>query len=137
MRKLVNQVGAIVPIYNIYLLLQIVERPTWWLILLFIPYINIIASIVIGIIISIDLAKVFGKGVVFGIFGLYVFPFVGYPILASSKAEYRGAADATTPSATPTSPPTAPPPPSAAPPPTVTPTPPSSASTPPAAPPAV
>lgn len=38
---------------------------------------------------SILLAKAFGKGTGFGIL-LAIFPFVGYPILAWSKAEYVG-----------------------------------------------
>ena len=44
---------------------------------------------------SILLAKAFGKGTGFGIV-LGLFPFVGYPILAWSKAEYVGAQSTTT-----------------------------------------
>ena len=49
--------AAIIPIYNIITELEIIGRPWWWLLLLFIPLVNI----VIGIIVIFDLAKVFGN----------------------------------------------------------------------------
>ena len=36
---------GIVPIYNIYVMLQIVGKPTWWLILYLIPIVNIVYGI--------------------------------------------------------------------------------------------
>ena len=33
---------AIVPVYNAYVLMKIINRPTWWVILLFIPIINLL-----------------------------------------------------------------------------------------------
>src|ERR1700722_15112806 len=39
--------AAIVPIYNTYMLLKIVNRPSWWLILFFIPVVNFVATIVV------------------------------------------------------------------------------------------
>src|SRR5215203_6758642 len=36
---------AIIPIYNIYILLKIVGKPGWWLILFFIPFVNIVFSV--------------------------------------------------------------------------------------------
>ena len=76
--------GAIVPIYNIVLMLQIAGKPIWWLILLFIPIVNFI----IIILVSIDIAKNFGKGVGFGL-GLAFFSFIFYPILGFGDARYR------------------------------------------------
>ena len=38
---------AIIPIYNYYVLLKIVGRPGWWLILYFIPIVNIIVGIIV------------------------------------------------------------------------------------------
>lgn len=77
--------AAIIPIYNIIVMLEIVGRPMWWIILLFVPLVNII----VGIMIAIDMAKSFGKGVGFGI-GLAILSFIFYPILAFSDATYQG-----------------------------------------------
>jgi hypothetical protein len=80
-----NQPGwaAIVPIYNLVVLLEIVHRPLWWIILMLIPCVNI----VIVFIVYIDLAKVFGKGTGFGL-GLIFLPFIFIPILAFGSAQY-------------------------------------------------
>jgi hypothetical protein len=77
--------AAIVPIYNMYILLKIAGRPGWWLLLFFIPLVNII----IGIITSIDVAKNFGKGAGFGI-GLAFLGFIFFPILGFGSAQYLG-----------------------------------------------
>jgi len=77
--------AAIIPIYNIWVLLKIVGRPEWWIILFLIPCVNI----VIQILVDIDLAKVFGKSTGFAI-GLILLPVVFLPILAFSDAEYAG-----------------------------------------------
>ncbi|QDV81451.1 DUF5684 domain-containing protein [Stieleria sp.] len=76
--------GAIIPIYNVVLLLQIAGRPIWWILLLLIPLVNFI----IAIIVSIDIAKHFGKGVGFGI-GLAFLGFIFYPILGFGDAKYQ------------------------------------------------
>lgn len=83
--------AAIVPIYNYYILTQIAGRPAWWLLLFFIPFANLIALIVI----SMDIAKAFGKSEVFGILGLVLFSPIGYLILGFGKDTYKGVATAT------------------------------------------
>ena len=40
---------ALIPIYNAYILMKIIHRPTWWVLLLFIPTINLIMFIVIWV----------------------------------------------------------------------------------------
>ncbi len=77
--------AAIIPIYNIYIWCKIVGRPGWWVILLFIPFVNI----VIDIILSIDLAKSYGKGAGFGI-GIFFLPFIFLLILGFGSAKYEG-----------------------------------------------
>jgi Family of unknown function (DUF5684) len=79
--------AAIIPIYNWYIFCKIVGRPGWWVILLFIPFVNFI----IGIILCIDLAKSFGKGVGFGI-GLILLGIIFFPILGFGSAQYQGPA---------------------------------------------
>lgn len=77
--------AGFVPIYNFMLLLEIVGRPAWWVILLFIPFVNAI----VGIIASIDLAKSFGKDTVFGVL-LVIVSIIMWPILAFGDATYQG-----------------------------------------------
>lgn len=79
--------ACLIPIYNIVVLLQIVNKPIWWVILLFIPLVNL----VIMIMVSIELAKAFNKGTGFGV-GLLFLPMIFYPILGFSDAQYQGAA---------------------------------------------
>ena len=78
--------AAIVPIYNMVVMLEIAGRPLWWIILFFIPLVNFI----ILIIVAVDIAKAFGKGTGFGL-GLAFLGFVFYPILGFGDARYLGA----------------------------------------------
>jgi Family of unknown function (DUF5684) len=77
--------AALVPIYNIIVMLEIVGRPLWWFVLLLIP----IVGIVIAFIISIDMAKSFGKGTGYGI-GLALLGPIFYPMLGFGDAKYLG-----------------------------------------------
>jgi len=77
--------AAIIPIFNTYVLCKVAGRPGWWLILLLIPFVNLI----IWIILCIDIAKHFGKGAGFGI-GLLLLPFIFFPILGFGSAQYQG-----------------------------------------------
>ena len=77
--------ACIVPIYNVIVLLQIAKKPIWWIILLFIPFVNII----IIILVNIAVAENFGKGAGFGL-GLVFLPIIFFPILAFSDAKYYG-----------------------------------------------
>jgi hypothetical protein len=75
--------AAIIPIYNIIVLLEIVGRPMWWIL------IYLICAPIAAIIISIDLAKSFGKDIGFGI-GLIILPIVFMPMLGFGAATYVG-----------------------------------------------
>jgi hypothetical protein len=77
---------GIIPIYNIWVLIEIIGRPGWWLILFFIP----IVGFIIWIIMCLDLAKSFDHGTGFAI-GLMIFPFIFFIILGWSEAQYQGA----------------------------------------------
>ena len=76
---------AIIPIWNALVLLRIVGRPLWWIILLLIPLVNFI----VWLIVSLDLAKSFGKGSGFGV-GLWLLSFIFVPILGFGSATYQG-----------------------------------------------
>lgn len=77
---------AIIPIYNVYVLLKIIGRPGWWLLLFFVPIVNFVISIIV----SIDLAKAFKKDAVFGVVLLWLFSIIGWPMLAFGSAQYAG-----------------------------------------------
>ena len=77
--------AVLIPIYNVYVLCKVAGRPGWWVLLMLIPGVNL----VIAIILAIDVAKAFGKGVGFGI-GLILLPFIFYPILGFGSAQYQG-----------------------------------------------
>ncbi|HEY4621368.1 MAG TPA: DUF5684 domain-containing protein [Gaiellaceae bacterium] len=78
---------AIIPIYNFIVLLKIVGREWWWVLLALIP----IVGLVIWIIVSLDLAKSFGRGGGFAV-GLILLPFIFAPILGFGSDTYRGPA---------------------------------------------
>jgi len=77
--------ASLIPVYNIYVLTQIVGRSGWWVLLALIPFLNIIAAFVL----SVDLAKSFGKGTGFGL-GLAVLGPIFGLMLAFGDAEYQG-----------------------------------------------
>jgi len=82
--------AAIIPIYNIYIYTQIIGRPWWWLLLLFIPIVNIVISIIMAI----DLGASFGKDTAYSIILLWLFNLIGYLLLGFGDAEYIGPAAA-------------------------------------------
>lgn len=82
--------ASIIPIYNIFVLLDIAGKPGWWFILFLIPIVNI----VVGILVLAGLAANFGKGGGF-VVGLILLPIIFYPILAFGSAQYKAVAPAT------------------------------------------
>lgn len=76
--------AAIVPFYNYYVMIKVAQRPAWWLLLYFVPLVNLIPSIIVPI----DIAKNFGKGTGFGL-GLVFLPFVFFPMLGFGDATYQ------------------------------------------------
>jgi hypothetical protein len=77
--------AVLIPIYNLYILLEIVGRPWWWLLLFFVPLVNV----VVAVLIPFDLAKSFGKGAGFGL-GLIFLNMIFILILGFGSAEYVG-----------------------------------------------
>ena len=78
---------AIIPIWNVLILLKIVGREWWWIILMLIP----IVGFIVWIIVALDLAKSYGRGTGFGI-GLIIFPYIWTIILGFGSDTYKGPA---------------------------------------------
>jgi hypothetical protein len=75
--------ASVVPVYGSVKLLEIVNKPLWWILLLFIPIVNLPISVIVAY----RVARVFGKGGWFTT-GLVLLPFIFYPILAFGSAQY-------------------------------------------------
>lgn len=75
--------AAIIPIYNVYVLVaEIAERDMVWVLLsIFIPFAIVVPMI--------DVAEAFGKSTGYGI-GLFLLGFIFFPLLGFSDARYRG-----------------------------------------------
>lgn len=83
--------ASIVPFYNIFVMLEIVGRPTWWFaVILLVPIVQTVFSVIVAI----DFAKSYGKGLWYGLGSLF-FPFIIYPVMAWDKnVRYIGPAAA-------------------------------------------
>lgn len=80
--------AALIPIYNIIILLEIIGKPWWWLLLMiFVP----IGNIIWGIWAINLLSKSFGKNEGFTV-GLIFLSIIFYPILGFGTSEYQGPA---------------------------------------------
>ncbi len=77
--------ACLIPIYNIYVILKIAGKPGWWLLLYFVPLVNIIIAIMVVHGVSTN----FGRGVGTTL-GLIFLPFIFYPILGFGDAQYQG-----------------------------------------------
>ncbi len=77
--------AILIPIYNIIVMMQIIKKPLWWVIMLFIPIVNV----VFGILIVYNMVLKFSQPGWHVILALFV-GIIYYPYLAFSKAEYQG-----------------------------------------------
>ena len=77
--------AAIIPIYNLIILLEIVGKPMIWILWLIIPCVNIVFMIWLYNLVS----KSFGKSEGFTV-GMVLFPYIFWPILGFGDARYIG-----------------------------------------------
>jgi len=81
--------AAIIPIYNVIVLLEIVGKPIWWIFLFIIPCVNFVFLIwTVNL-----LSKSFGQSEGFTV-GLLLLGIVFYPILGFGNYQYLGPAGA-------------------------------------------
>ncbi|MBB6236646.1 hypothetical protein HDC90_001258 [Pedobacter sp. AK013] len=77
--------AAIIPIYNVIVLIEIIGKPMIWVLWLLIPCVNFVFGIwAINL-----LSKSFGKSEGFTV-GLIIFPYIFWPILGFGDAKYLG-----------------------------------------------
>ena len=76
--------ACLIPILNFLVILKLVKRPMWWILLLLIPVVNFVTLVIVVL----DLAKAFGKGVGFAI-GLIILGPIFYLILGFGSATYQ------------------------------------------------
>ncbi|MBX4198348.1 signal peptidase I [Candidatus Parcubacteria bacterium] len=79
--------ASIIPIYNLIIINRMAGKPAWWILLFFIPVVNIVVSMLIAY----YLALAFGKGIGYTL-GLFFVPFIFYPMLAFGDAVYQRSA---------------------------------------------
>lgn len=80
--------ASIVPVYNAYVLFEIVGMPAWYAFLMFIPFVGTVIYAVFQIVAYVKLAKCFNKSGGFAV-GLVLVPFVFFPMLAFDKSTYN------------------------------------------------
>ncbi|MDG2489078.1 MAG: DUF5684 domain-containing protein [Roseibacillus sp.] len=97
--------AALIPIYNIIVMLDVQGRPKWWIIWYLIPFVNYVSGVVMFIVQCLDYAKRFGKDGGF-VAGLILLNPIFLLILAFGSAQYQGVSAAAAP---PADPPAAPP----------------------------
>jgi hypothetical protein len=76
--------ACIVPIYNYIVMLDAIGRPTWWVLLMFVP----VANIVVLFLIYQDVAEGFGKDTLFAVGMLFLAP-IFFLILGFGDAQWH------------------------------------------------
>ena len=77
--------AILIPIYNVIVMLEIVKKPIWWTIMLFIPVVNVVFAIMIIYAFVLKFGKP-GWHVVLALFVGIIY----YPYIAFSDAKYQG-----------------------------------------------
>lgn len=77
--------ASLVPLYNFLVMLKIIGKPSWYIVLAFVP----LANFYLFITLAFGMAKAFGKSTGFGV-GLLLLGPVFYPMLAFGDATYQG-----------------------------------------------
>jgi len=75
---------AIIPILNVYVLVRMAGKDGWWVLLMFIPIVNIF----IAFIVSIEVAHRFDRSTGFGV-GLVLLGFIFAPMLGFGDAVWN------------------------------------------------
>jgi len=82
--------ASLIPFYNTYVEFRMAGYNPWLFLLLLVPVVNI----VLALLVSYKIGETFGKGPVFNIVWMVLFPVVGWLILGFGDAQYRRPATA-------------------------------------------
>lgn len=81
---------ALIPVYSYYIMLKLTGKPVWWMVMYFIPVINIIA----GITLLIEFSKSYGKFSFGSHVASMLFPFIALPVWGFDRqTTYVGLSD--------------------------------------------
>lgn len=78
--------SALIPLYNIFILVKIIDLPTAFAFFYFIPVINIMAHAYT----CFKLAQCFNKNPIYYTAGLFILPFVFVPVLGLGSSRFVG-----------------------------------------------
>ena len=85
--KTENAFLSFIPLGNLYIMTEIAQKPVWWIVLLLIPIVNIIASILVWV----KICKRMGRPAWWVVLLLIpVVNFVGFGLLAFGKSKAPG-----------------------------------------------
>ncbi len=76
---------SLIPFYNTYIIFKIAFGNGWMFLLMLVPVVNFVFAIMLPF----KMAKAFGKETGYGV-GLWLLPFIFYPMLAFGKDTYVG-----------------------------------------------
>ena len=76
--------AALIPVVNVFGLLKIAHRPLWWLILLLIPFVNVVVLVIV----LNDVSKAFGHGLGMTLVLTLLTP-IGYLALGFGASQYQ------------------------------------------------
>lgn len=72
---------SLIPFFNLFVMLQIIKKPLWWLVLLIIPFLNVFVYMLM----LVELVKCFGKYGLGQQFLAVIVPFVYLPVISLEK----------------------------------------------------
>ena len=75
--------AAIVPVYNVIVMLEITGKPTWWILLILIPFVGIVFYLIVHF----AFMDAFGQGILMSLLSLIV-PWIIFPMMAFGGAVY-------------------------------------------------
>ena len=79
--------AAIIPIYNLIILLEIAGKPLWWFLLMLVPIVNFFVALVV----ILSVARKFGKSTGYGL-GMFFLAPIFMPMLAFGDSTYNASA---------------------------------------------
>lgn len=77
---------AVIPIWNVIVILKLAGKPWWWIFLMMIPFVNVVFALLA----MLGLGRAFGRSAAFSLLLLFFCQVIGLAILAFGSARYEG-----------------------------------------------